>query len=101
MANVLKSVFERSEFDVPTSFVILSYPIETEETKAIKGKVKLASDGLDKAGKWMSRGGNTTKQEASRDRYFAGRGNKGKGKGPQWSEALQWLNGSDIWSLMV
>ena len=55
MAKVLKSVFECSEFDVPTTFVILPYKIEEGDKKAAAGGFKLASEGLDKAGAWMSK----------------------------------------------
>ena len=55
MTKVLKSVFECSKFDVPTTFVILPYKIEAGDGKAAAGGPKLVGNSLDKAGTWISK----------------------------------------------
>ena len=54
-SKILKSVFECSEFDVPTTFVILPYKIEAGDEKSAGGGPKLAGNSLDKAGTWISK----------------------------------------------
>ena len=54
MSKVLKSVFECSEFDVPTTFVILPYEIKKDNETVEKGNIDIESN-LNKVDSWISK----------------------------------------------